>query len=67
MKLMGLSAPQKKKFTVNTTISDLEGKFSPRVFKIEEGGSNAPNQIWGGDITYLRFSTLLEKIFYIYR
>lgn len=54
MRKMGLCADLKKKFKVMTTDSNHNGPIAPRLFKTEEFNVKRPNEIWAGDITYIR-------------
>lgn len=62
MRKMGLTADLKKKFKVMTTDSNHTKAIAPRVFKTEEFNVKGPNDVWAGDITYLRIG---EKFIYL--
>lgn len=62
MRKMGLSADPKKKFKVMTTDSKHEKKIAPRIFRTEDFNVKGPNDVWAGDITYLRFG---DRFFYL--
>lgn len=62
MRQMGLSADLKKKFKVMTTDSNHTKTIAPRVFKTEDFNVKGPNDVWAGDITYLRIG---EKFIYL--
>lgn len=57
MREMGLDARLKKKYRVRTTNSNHEGPIAPRVFRIEDDLPKDSNQVFAGDITYLRFGS----------
>jgi putative transposase len=54
MRKMGLCADLKKKFKVMTTDSNHQDPIAPRLFKTEDYNVKGPNEIWAGDITYIR-------------
>lgn len=62
MRKMGLTADLKKKFKVMTTDSNHSKTIAPRVFKTEDFNVKGPNDVWAGDITYLRIG---EKFIYL--
>lgn len=62
MRKMGLSADLKKKFKVVTTDSNHKESIAPRLFKTEEFNVKRPNEIWAGDITYVRMG---DKFLYL--
>lgn len=62
MRKMGLCADLKKKFKVTTTDSKHTKTIAPRVFKTEDFNVKGPNDVWAGDITYLRFG---DRFFYL--
>jgi len=62
MRQMGISAEIKKKFKVMTTDSRHTKSIAPRVFKTEEFNVKCPNDVWAGDITYLRLG---DKFLYL--
>lgn len=62
MRKMGLTADLKKKFKVMTTDSNHSKTIAPRVFRTEDFNVKGPNDVWAGDITYLRIG---EKFIYL--
>lgn len=62
MRKMGLCADLKKKFKIMTTDSNHEDPIAPRLFKTEDFNVTHPNEIWAGDITYLRHG---DKFMYL--
>ena len=54
MSKQGLKAKPASSFKPQTTNSAHKRPFSQRVFKAEETAVTALNQVWGGDITYLK-------------
>ena len=54
MKALGLKVKRKNKFVVKTTDSNHTFPVAPRLFKVEDALPQGPNEIWAGDITYLR-------------
>lgn len=55
MKNQGIQGVGKKKFKPATTDSNHKLPIAERIFKTEDAGTQlkAPNEIWGGDITYV--------------
>ncbi len=62
MRKMGLCADLKKKFKVMTTDSNHSKAIAPRVFRTEDFNVKGPNDVWAGDITYLRLG---DKFLYL--
>ena len=68
MAFLALRARTKRKFRIMTTDSNHHNPIAPRVFKVGESDiPSAPNQVWAGDITYIRmkdkflyFSTVID-------
>lgn len=62
MRQMGISADLKKKFKVMTTDSKHTKTIAPRVFRTEDFNVKCPNDVWAGDITYIRLG---DKFLYL--
>jgi putative transposase len=62
MRKMRLCADLKKKFKVMTTDSKHTKAIAPRIFKTEDFNVKGPDDVWAGDITYLRFG---DRFFYL--
>lgn len=54
MRELSLDARLKKRFKVQTTDSNHDGPIADRLFKVEESLPAAPDEVFVGDITYLK-------------
>ena len=61
MRELNLRVNAKKRFIPQTTDSNHDGPIAPRVFKSEEPLPQGFNQVWAGDITYIK---LRKNLFY---